>query len=498
MTTDTPTKERIQRAEGTTPSEQYLKRICENSFLTLWSYPAIYRDQKVGPRGDGKEICDLLVACGKDIIIFSDKRCAFPNSASLKLDWSRWFRRAVVESAKQAWGAERWIRTNPSRVFLDRTCTQKFPFDLSDPNMARFHLVIVAHDLAKRCNEVFGGSGSLMIRTDLKGLAAHTVPFTIGDLDPQRRFIHVLDDASLDIVLRTLDTISDFTAYLQKKEQLLRSATMIFAAGEEELLAIYLMKMNEKDEHDFVFPKNAQDANSIVLAEGHWEDFERSPDRRAQLQANKISYVWDGLIERFSYYALRGEQFYSDPGGLRSTEIILRFMAREPRTRRRMLGERLMQMLEKTPAHSKMLRVVLPSNPGDPHYIFLLFPVFDNHSYEDNRAVRRSFLEACCKVVKLKFPDAQDIVGIATESGFSKKERSEDAVYLDARHWTGELEDDARRVQSELSILVEARETRSVEHEYPVPDREMEIPDNPRNKLCPCGSNKKYKRCHGR
>lgn len=337
-----------------------------------------------------------------------------------------------------------------------------------------------------------------MIRTDLMGITAHAVPFTVGDLDPQRSFVHVLDDVSLDLVLRTLDTISDFSSYLRKKEKLLRSETTIFAAGEEELLAIYLKKLNEKGEHDFVFPKNTQNATGIGLAEGHWADFQNSPERRAQLVANKISYVWDGLIERFSYYALRGEQFYSDPEGLRSTEIILRFLAREPRTRRRMLGKRLMEMLEKTPAHIRMLRAVLPSNPGDPHYVFLLFPVFEDHSYEDNRAVRRAFLEACCKVAKLKFPDAQDIVGIATESGLSNAERSEDAVYLDARQWTTELEDDARRVQSELSIFVEARETRSVEQEYPVPDHTMEIPDNPRNKLCPCGSKKKYKRRHGR
>jgi hypothetical protein len=436
---------------------------------------------------------------GKDIIIFSDKRCAFPNTGNLKLDWDRWFRRAVVESSRQAWGAERWIRTNPSRVFLDRACTQKFPFDLPDSSTARFHLVIVAHDLAKRCTDAFGGSGTLMIRTDLKGIAAHTVPFTIGDLDPQRSFVHVLDDASLDIILGTLDTISDFTAYVQKKEQLLRSATLIYAAGEEELLAVYLKKLNKEGEHDFVFPtENAGDATVISLAEGHWENFQQSAERRAQLQANKISYVWDALIERFSYYALRGEQFYPDPQGVVSTELILRFLAREPRTRRRMLGNALMEMLEKTPTHIRMLRVVLPSNPGDPHYVFLLLPVLKNHSHQDNRAFRRSFLEACCSVAKLKFPDAQDIVGIATESGLSNTERSEDAVYLDARRWTGELDDEARRIQRELGIFVEARETRSVEHEYPVPNRTMEIPDNPRNKLCPCGSNKKFKKCHGR
>ena len=498
MTSEPNRQEKIQRADGVTASERYLKRLCENSFLTLWSYPGIYRDQKANSTGDGKEICDLLVVFGNDVIVFSDKHCKFANTDHLELDWRRWFKRAVADSAKQAWGAERWIRTNPARVFLDKACTQKFPFVLPDASSARFHLVIVAHDLARRCHEAFGGSGTLMIHSRLIGVAAHSVPFAVGELDPEKSFVHVLDDVSLELVLGTLDTISDFTAYLQKKETLLRSKTMIFAAGEEELLAIYLGNLNDKGEHDFIFPRNSKNANAIGQSEGHWEGFQSSPERRAQLEANKISYIWDKLIERFSYYALRGEQYYSDPGGLDSTEIILRFLAREPRTRRRMLSRALMEILEKTPKNGRMTRIVLPSSPGDPYFVFALFPISEKHSHEDNRAVRRSLLEAYCKVAKLRFPAAEDIVGIATESGFSNAERSEDAVYLDAREWSSELEEDAKHLQRELGILLEVRENRYVEREYPTGVQEMEIPDNPRNKPCPCGSKKKYKKCHGK
>lgn len=488
---------KVHRAEGVTPSERYLKRLCENSFLTLWSYPGIYRDQKANV-GDGKEICDLLVVFGNDVIVFSDKRCSFPSTSNIELDWRRWFRRAVLDSAKQAWGAERWIRANPTRVFLDKSCTQEFPFPLPHASDARFHLVIVAHDLSERCHEVFGGSGTLMIQSQIRGIAAHSVPFVVGDLEPKKTFAHVLDDVSLELVLGTLDTISDFTAYLKKKEALLRSTTTIFAAGEEELLAVYLQKLNGDGDHDFIFPGETSNARRIIIPEGHWEDFQRSPARHAQVEANAISYMWDRLIERFNYYALRGEQYYSDPEGLVSTEIILRFLAREPRTRRRMLSQLLMEMLQKTPKHIRMTRVVLPSNPGDPHYVFLLLPVNEAHSHEDNRAIRRAFLGACCKILKLRFPNAQDIVGIATESGRSNANRSEDAIYLDAREWTKEAENEAHELQSRLRIFVELREWRSVEHEYPTAVQDIELPENPRNKPCPCGSKKKYKRCHGR
>src|ERR1700682_1651598 len=97
--------------EGVTAAERYLQRLCKHSFLSLWSHMGIFRDQRgSGTKGDGKELCDLLVVFGNDILIFSDKACEFRNTGNLQLDWSRWFRRAVLKSADQVWGAERWIK----------------------------------------------------------------------------------------------------------------------------------------------------------------------------------------------------------------------------------------------------------------------------------------------------------------------------------------------------------------------------------------------------
>jgi hypothetical protein len=57
-----------------------------------------------------------MVVCGNHIILFSDKTCAFPNAGNLKVDWARWFRECIAESAKQLRGAERWLKTNPNRA----------------------------------------------------------------------------------------------------------------------------------------------------------------------------------------------------------------------------------------------------------------------------------------------------------------------------------------------------------------------------------------------
>lgn len=95
----------IIRAEGITTAERYLKRLCDRSFLSLWSYSGVYRDQgHLGRAEEGKEVCDLLVVFENHILIFSDKDCTFPESGNLDLDWSRWYRRAVESSARQVWG----------------------------------------------------------------------------------------------------------------------------------------------------------------------------------------------------------------------------------------------------------------------------------------------------------------------------------------------------------------------------------------------------------
>ncbi len=106
------------RGEGVTDAERYLKRLCDRSFLSLWSYAGIYRDQWLrGGVKEGKEVCDLLVVFENHIIIFSDKDCVYKMGDDPAINWQRWFKKAVQKSSDQIWGAERWLKTNPSRLF---------------------------------------------------------------------------------------------------------------------------------------------------------------------------------------------------------------------------------------------------------------------------------------------------------------------------------------------------------------------------------------------
>jgi SEC-C motif len=265
-----------------------------------------------------------------------------------------------------------------------------------------------------------------------------------------------------------------------------------------------LSDIGEDDQHAFVVPP---DLKSVFIDEGHWEDFKRSPQRRAQLEANEVSYVWDMLIEQFSKHIIGGTQYYTSHEGINNSERSVRLLAREGRTRRRMLAMALVGVVgEELPERGKRSRHVLPSRPGDPYYVFLLLWRPSDVSYEDFREVRRKLLEWYCMVIKTIYPEVKDIVRIATEDRTTAA-RSEDVIYLDARKWSEELQSEALKLQEEFGILREYKKTFDERvQEYP------EIQTQPRDDLhrtarsmkgrdrnspCPCGSGKKLKKCCG-
>ncbi|MBX7047327.1 MAG: SEC-C domain-containing protein [Ignavibacteria bacterium] len=481
--------------EGVTPSEKYLQLICRKTFLSLWSYPGLFK-------GAGEELCDLLIVFDSHIIIFSDKYIKFPNSGNLQKDWEKWYKKAIYNSAKQAWGAERWIKKFPEKIFTNSKATNKFPFVLPDISKAKFHLIAVAHNGSQKCAEIHGGSGSFILNIGSNAPDINK-PFYIGDIDKSRTFVHVLDDTTLDILLSKLDTITDFVAYLEKKEKLFRtSSIIIYAPGEEELLAHYLKNMNKQGEHDFNFSK---DYNMIMLGEGDWLDFINNPQTLRQREADSISYSWDDLIEKFNYHALTGTQYKTSDSPLLSSENVMRIMASESRTKRRMLSKIIHDLISKTPIDKQAIRYISPPDPNsnETTYVFLLYPKKPDLGHDEYRRQRSVVLETSCMIAKVRFPHAKKIVGIATETGLDDM-RSEDAIYIDDLFWTPELQKEAELIFNEMGFKKNLKNHHYHETEYPDKvdfnpnNLTVDLPKNPRNKLCPCGSGKKYKRCHGK
>lgn len=76
------------------------------------------------PGPNGKELCDPLVVCEPDIIIVSVKDIGVPDSGEVTVDWERWHRSSIDESAKQIYGAERWLASATQATDSDPSSLQ--------------------------------------------------------------------------------------------------------------------------------------------------------------------------------------------------------------------------------------------------------------------------------------------------------------------------------------------------------------------------------------
>lgn len=183
-------------------------------------------------------------------------------------------------------------------MFLDKGCQAPLPIELPDSRVARYYLIAVTRGSHFPARQFFGGgsSGSVMLLTHLVGKADHEkTPFHVGFPLESHRFVHVLDEMTVDVLLDELDTVPDLVNYLRKKEEFLQRPDTIFSVpGEEELLARYMSTMRG-DEH--AFPRVPADVNFVALPEGDWEVYRNSPQWKAKQAANEISYMWDALIE---------------------------------------------------------------------------------------------------------------------------------------------------------------------------------------------------------
>lgn len=460
-------------SEGITPSERYLAKLCRQSFLSLWSYPNVFTDR--GRRGGGrsvKEVCDLLVVFGNDVIIFSDKTCAFKSSGNIELDWRRWHRRAVSNSIDQIRRAERWLRQFGEHLYIDRKCTKRLPISLPPTDKTRFHRVVVAHGAKNACQRHYnGGSGSFRINIVratgsplIEDLASE--PFTIthhgaGD------FAHVLDDTTLEVVLKTLDTVSDFCAYLRKKEDLLTRLDYVVAAGEEELLAFYLQRMNEDQEHDFVLPSDAADSNALMLVEGFWAEFASSDQYRRKIEADRASYIVDSLIEHISEQIIDGTLEVGSDLSINELQHGVRLLASFGRVERRGIGKAFLEVMKSTgPDQTRFRGTVMGVNKSIGVALLLHSPA-RHESYDEYKLFREGLLRAYCHTLKLRNPAIKEIVGIALEPHKSGRGGSETIAYLDVSNWTEEDYADAREVSNRAGLLKNPNLIHTREHEYP-------------------------------
>lgn len=448
----------LRSAAGKTGSERKLLQLVRGSILSLWSIPGPYTDDGLARNGGGKELCDLLVIFGDDVIVFSDKECAFPGGDNAVVAWARWYKRAVEKSARQLVGASRVLSKPTTQLFVDAACTIPLPLRLPNLERMRVHLVAVAHgsvDAAEQHWRAYGGApgstGSLMLNTQLIGSDHEREAFQIGWPAGKDHFVHVFDSLTLALLLTELDTVADFTDYLAKKEALLKESQCEFLIpGEEDLLTAYLMNVDKGKEHQF---RRFEPGTHVVMREGCWAEYKAGPLYRMRAEANFLSHLWDDLIEYQASHLIHGSS--ENPFGgqekydARIGEYLLRVMASENRLSRRALGATLREGRSVSSESKRWCRtIVCPSTRR--LYCFVFVPHFpDQQSHEEYRNYRQYLLRLYCEGALLRFPEAKEFVGIAPEP-YNSDRVSVDFVLGQAREGTGITDADRVDLEREL------------------------------------------------
>ena len=483
----------ILKSQGVSPTERLLAELCDRTFLRLWSYPNPCRD-------DGKELCDLLVVFQNDVLIFFDRenRRFDQSPEDVDLAWKRWRKEVIDKQVATAHGAERYIRSGRS-IYLDPRKKQPFPIPI-DSSQIRCHKIVVAHGVKEACKRASSANvlGSLAISYEEKD-ERFDRPFFV-QID-RKNPVHILDTENLEIALSELDTIFDFTAYLDAKLEAVQRHALSYC-GEEDVIAHYFLNFDEKKNRHMIGTLDAFDM--VHIGEGEWFDFERSELYARRKAANQISYFWDRLLQITSNNALKGVLGgNSKPFHGKSA---LHFMAMEPRFSRRALSDFMLKSIRNFPeSHEPVVRNVslMPSFYEGVVYVFLQLKASDDlRNSETYREVRSGMLEIACAAAKLRMPTIKRVIGIATDAPkFAGKTNSEDLLLMEFEDWNAERRAYYEEANEELRFFrtPQMQASKQTISEFPRPTAKPKARAKVgRNELCVCGSGLKYKKCCAR
>lgn len=504
----------IEKSKGLTESEHRLVKLGERVFMGLWSYP----NPQIETSSGFKELCDLLVICGDNVLIFSDKNIKYNEEIKPFVAWQRWERKAIIESIKQLHHAENIIRDHPEKVWLNPK--QKLPVNIPDKKQIKIHLICVANGATEACKNFFGGNrrGSLSFSNvneektidyqkffsvsqedQDEYLLDHL--FSTYDYDKTKTFVHVFDDYSLPFVLNELDTLTDFVRYLNEKEKLIRTRYTSYA-GEEDLLYQYIHNFDQERKcHVFLSKEEiGTESSEYHVPECDWESFKKSSRYLSRNRANKPSYFWDRLVEESAVCALDGSMKIISKTSTDSQDVVLRYMATEDRLSRRVLSKSIFNAIKKCGPDQVCVTVFLSNTTADLLYLFLQVDTARATSYTEYIYRRRDLLGLYINFAKAKCvaenKNINKIIGIAIEPPKHRKVTSSDLVYANFRGWPKQEQDfwDAERIKHGVLLQPFSKMFQKMEAEWPDGIKTIKIGVNDK---CPCGSGKKYKKCCG-
>jgi hypothetical protein len=349
-----------------TPSEKIVTSLCKKAFLSLWTMANPVKEKFK------KELCDALIVFNENVIIISVKEIIYKETEDIQTGLERWNKAAIEKSIKQLKGAKRFLDSQSTI----RSKEHNIIFNLPNLDIRRYHLLTVSLGCKRK------------------------IPISIPMEDDL--FVHFVDEYSLDVLFRELDTASDFIEYLEKKEALYIPSKKIVMGAEEDILGYYLWNNRS-------FPEKA---DGMFFSDDIWKNIQERPEFNKRKELNQISYFWDKIIEEF--IAMRDPKlnsifgFFDDSN--ENVEKALRVLAKECRFSRRILSQAFFDFQRDKNIASR----VIQSYQKDVYYVFLKKPInFDRN----DRIIE---LLARCLIVRDKINYNAKIVGLATEDDISK------------------------------------------------------------------------------
>ena len=173
---------------------------------------------------------------------------------------------------------------------------------------------------------------------------------------------------------------------------------------------------------------------------------------------------------------------------------------------RRGLSEKMLTAVDRFPDTGSFTRQVtfLPSCEPNVGYVLLQLRVPEEfRAAADFREKRQTLLEIACGAAKNRFPNLVKVIGIGIEAPkFSGGTVAEDFILMPCEAWPEETKAHYEELNKEWNFFgtpamrqFQDRVTRFVPP--PRPAKPAKPGKVGRNEPCPCGSGKKYKRCHG-
>lgn len=473
---------KIEKSKGFTQGEQGVAEICEKSFLSLWSYPNLFYEKN-------KELCDVLIVFGNTVFIISEKTSTFdPERRGIKVEWNRFKNNIIDKSYRQLNGAEKRLKQFPDKIFMDPACTKPFPIPIN--KNARFIKISVINGLDK-INKIRDRvkEGDIDVPIDMQIFEMRS-----------DNYIHLLDDYTFPTLFRELDTAADLISYFTKKEDLIVSGKLVFVPPESDFLVMFLSNFDENfGEHCFFKDGDKFDRIFIDNPEDPYPVFINRPDVIMKKEANKISYLWDAIIERYNK-TLLDDRITGELGFYERLKIS-ELMSQENRYFRRMLSEKL-NVAYNTFNDEINRRVICMQSPTNKELVYACL-ILRRPFYESNKDYEQHvnlLMEIYSKSLKMRFPQYKQVLCFTRAfpdeyrssmyfSLFDKELSSMDREYVErcSEHY---------KIATNFAPIM-FRHT----PEYPKNSDELRVVYSkkiPVNAKCPCGSGKKYKKCCGK